>query len=118
MNELDKGHRYELANLGTPDGSYPEGTSVVVLQFYKDAAIHGGRSVQGPSTQEVLRACIARVKALEEEKPCRINAQIIFHLRAAIAGFEQRALMRSVEKGCFVEEWPVNSHGHLFTGEF
>jgi hypothetical protein len=105
MRAIDPGHLYELDNLKNPGYSQ--------LQFYKDAELHEGDGWEGPSTQEVIRACIDRVKVLNEEKPWEGNELIIAHLRSALIGFEIRALERAVEKGEAVEAWPVNGLGHL-----
>lgn len=106
MRVIDPGHVYEL------DCLKDEGT--VRLQFYKDPEIHHGVHMGGPSTQEVIRACIERVQSLDKEKPWDGNQGIITHLRMALIGFEIRALERAVEKGEAVELLPVNSRGHLF----
>lgn len=105
MKELDPGHRYALANL--------RGSGVTVLQFFKDAALHDGDGADGPSTQEVLRACIARVKSLNSERPWDGNAAIVDHLRMAIALFEARALLRKTEKGLPIECLPTAADGHI-----
>jgi hypothetical protein len=106
MRVLDPGHRYALANL--------EGDGETTLQFMKDPALHNGSGYAGPSCQEVLRAVIDRVKELDRERPWAGNADIIYDLRHAIAGFEARALIRHVEKeGLAIERLPVAADGHL-----
>lgn len=105
MRVLDPGHTYEL------DCLKDEGT--ILLGFYKDPEIHYGVHASGPSTQEVIRACIDRVQALDKEKPWPGNSEIIRHLRMALVGFEIRALERAVENNEPVELWPVNARGHL-----
>lgn len=105
MRELTKGHIYELDNLKTG------GTTQ--LGFYMDPALHDGIGLHGPSTQEVIRACIARVIALDEEKPHPFNAQIIEHLRKSIALFEVRALLLHIEEGFPIETLPTNTKGHI-----
>lgn len=105
MRELVTGHRYALRNLKS-DGE-------TILQFYQDPDLHDGVGEDGPSTQEVIRACIARVKALDAEKPWAGNAEIIRCLRLAIAGFEARAMYRSAEKDEQIEVWPVGDDGHI-----
>lgn len=104
MREVDKGHVYALSNL--------KGPGETRLTFYKDEDIHGlGQT--GPSTQEVLRACIARTKALDSEQPWEGNARIIEHLRMAIVEFEYRALIRRVQKGDSIEDLPTHPNGHI-----
>jgi len=105
MRVLDPGHHFEL------DCLKDEGT--VSLQFHKDPEIHDGWHRVGPSTQEVIRACISRVQTLNDEKLWEGNIKIIYHLRMALIGFEMRALERAVEKNEPVELWPVNTRGHL-----
>lgn len=106
MRVLDPGHRYALDNLET-DGE-------TVLQFYKDPALHDGDGYSGPSCQEVLRAVIDRVQALDAERQWEGNAAIIYDLRHAIAGFEARAMLRRVEKdGLAIERLPLARDGHL-----
>jgi hypothetical protein len=103
---LDPGHRYALDNLETGGET--------VIQFYKDAVLHGGDGYPGPSCQEYLRAIIDRVEELDRERPWEGNATIIYDLRHAIAGFEARAMLRHVEKdGLAIERQPVAADGHL-----
>lgn len=104
MKVIKPGHRYELANLKTPGAS--------TLQFYQDGRIHG-ETVDGPSTQEVLRACIERVQSLDAEKPWSRNEEITAHLRRAILLFEIRALERKVERGFAIERLPTGEDGHI-----
>lgn len=107
MKEKILGHTYELDNLKS-DG-------ITELRFYRDPKLHDGRSQRGPSTQEVIRACIARVKALDEEAPAPENREILNSLRRAIIFFEVRALRRSLEKAVFgVETLSTGDDGHVF----
>jgi hypothetical protein len=106
MRVLDPGHRYALQNLNTEEE--------MILQFYKDPALHDGDGYAGPSCQEVLRAVIDRVKHLDREKPDVENGHILQALRMAIAGFEARAIRRRVEKdGLPIERIAVDTDGHL-----
>lgn len=105
MRVIDPGHRYELDNL--------KDETISILQFYKDPELHEGEGAAGPSTQEVIRACINRVQSLNIEKPWKGNEEIIFHLRMALIGFEARALKSDVEKNVPVELYPVNERGHI-----
>lgn len=106
MRVIDPGHRYALQNL--------ESEGETTLQFMKDPALHDGDGCAGPSCQEVLRAVIDRVQELDRERPWVGNAQIIYDLRHAIAGFEARALIRRVEKdGLAIEQQPIAADGHL-----
>ncbi len=106
MQVVDPGHRYLLDNLET-GGTTP-------LQFFKDPALHDGDGAVGPSCQEVIRAIIDRVQALDAERPWAGNADIIFHARMMIAGFEARALIRHVEKeGLAIERLSLAADGHI-----
>lgn len=108
MKELIRGHSYMLDNLKDPGKT--------ALEFYMDPDFHNGDHLKGPSTQEVLRACIARVKALDQEKPAPENKDIIHHLRQAIIGHEVRALRVALEQGDYDVEWlTTNENGHVFT---
>lgn len=105
MRELIPGHRYELDNLQT------EGKTR--LQFRMDPEFHEGMELWGPSTQEVIRVCIARVKHLNHERRWWGNRIILYHLRMAIIWFEIRALIRRVQKGQAVENLDTFDNGHL-----
>lgn len=106
MRVLDPGHRYELDDL--------ESDTKTVLQFMKDPRLHNGSGYNGPSCQEVIRALIDRVQELNRERPWAGNADIIYDLRHALAGFEARAVIRHVEKeGLAIERLPVAADGHL-----
>jgi len=109
MQEKIKGHTYELENLKSSGFSE--------LKFFMDPRLHNGRHQEGPSTQEVIRACIAKVNSLNEEKSHSVNSEIVLHLRKAIALFEIRALELSVAKGMEIEKIPTNSKGHIWTDE-
>lgn len=106
MREVQRGHIYALDNLKGPGES--------TLQFYRCPLIHK-EGHPGPSTQEVIRACIARVKSLHSEKPHPVNVEILQHLRIAITLFESRALQVAAHKGTEIESIPVNSLGHVWT---
>lgn len=106
MKELIKGHSYQLDNL--------RGPGTTDLDFFMDPDLHNGQRQEGPSMQEVLRAIIARIKALDEEQPFELNKEAIQHGRAMIAIFEARVLIRKVEKGQLdPEDLPVGEDGHF-----
>ena len=108
MRVVKAGHLYALKCLK----SWKE----VYLQFHQDGAIHGGETIDGPSTQEVIRVCIDRVRYLDSEIPWVGNADIIRHLQCAISGFEARAILRQTEKGQLkIEELPLGDNGHIIT---
>lgn len=91
MDEIIKGHLMRLRNL--------KGSGTTDMPFYMDPALHDGQSQEGPSTQEYMRGVIARIKALDDEKPHYVNALLIRHARWMIKLFETRALERKFEKG-------------------
>lgn len=106
MRVLVPGHRYALQNL--------EDDGETILQFMMDPKLHNGEGAVGPSCQEVIRALIDRVQTLDAEKHWEGNAQIIYDLRHALAGFEARALIRRVEKDDLpIEALPVETDGHI-----
>lgn len=106
MKVLDPGHLYELDDL--------KAETKTILQFSKDPLLHDGDGYPGPSCQEVLRAIIDRVQTLDNEKHWSGNADIIFHARMMIAGFEARAIIRQVEKeGLPIELLPLAPNGHI-----
>ena len=105
MRELFPGHRFALQNLNTPGET--------ILQFYQDPEIHG-MGAEGPSTQEVMRAVIARVRKLDDERPWPGNAEIMSRAQEIIALFEMRALWYKVVRGeIAIENLPVGPDGHL-----
>ena len=107
MIEDYKGHTYRLSNL--------KSKGFQTLQFYQDAERHPAKD--GTSCQEVIRALIARVSFLEEERHWFGNQLIIGFLRKALCLFEMRALQRKVEKGAQIELWPTYEDGHIYPWE-
>lgn len=106
MEVLDPGHKYLLDNL--------ESETKTEIQFMKDPRLHDGKGWDGPTCQELLRAIIHRVQELDKEKHWSGNADIIFHGRMMIAGFEARAILRHVEKeGLEIELLPLAPDGHI-----
>lgn len=105
MRVIDPGSTYELANL--------KGDGTSLFRFYKDPEIHGSGHA-GPSTQEVMRVVIDRIKTLESEKPHWVNEMLIQRGREMIALFEVRALVEKVVKGRLdIESLPVGADGHI-----
>jgi hypothetical protein len=109
MEVVVKGHTYKLTNL-----HYKGFTT---LNFYKDPSINEGGVALGTNCQEVIRALIDRVEFLDGQKPWSGNQDIIAHLRAALALFEARAIIRKVEKGLSIEKLPVSTDGHLIIAQ-
>lgn len=105
MKELTPGHVYLL--------NYLKGGGSETFCFYMDEEIHG-RALNGPSTQEVIRMCIARVKHLDTEKHWWGNRWIVAFLRASIFLFEIRALFRKAEKAGGIEHLKTRKDGHVY----
>jgi hypothetical protein len=104
MKSLYPGHLYSLDHL--------DGYGKTLLQFVQRPSLHEPK--EGVTNQEVLRAIIDRVKHLDSEVPWCGNAQIIYHLRMAIALHESRAIMRHVEKHDFaIEHAALGPDGHI-----
>jgi len=104
MKTIYRGHTYELDHL--------DGDGKTILQFVQRRPHHQPK--EGVTNQEVLRALIHRVKLLNEEAPWSGNAEILYHLRMALALHECRAILRHIEKdGLSVENLALNEEdGH------
>ncbi len=91
MKVIDKGHRYELQELGS---SYRQ-----TLKFIKRSggAIKYKDEHPGLQTQEVLRALIDRTKYLYDILPCHETEEALKHLRMSLYWYEARALRRKRE---------------------
>lgn len=91
MKEQDPGHLYHLDVLDGPPESH------VVLRFVKR---HGSKypgntnAYAGTNLQEVIRACIARIKYLNSQIPCEENTDILNNLRLCLWALESRAAKR------------------------
>lgn len=97
MIVVDPGHSYLLNLLDSGSCS----TSHSELVFVKRMGeIYPGNtsSHAGTNIQEVIRACIDRVKYLDNQIPCYENKSILLHLRLAIWWLELRAAMRHNRK--------------------
>lgn len=113
MKVLDPGHRYELDWLDVEPGLTAqalEGSGCADLIFVKregpgypgNVGRHAGTTIQ-----EVLRACIDRVKYLDAQIPDIYNQDVLDFLRLAIKRLEQRAAKRHHRR---LEDWdPSNS---------
>ena len=99
MKTLDKGYKFELINLRS--------VGCQILQFFKPGS-KNHEDVAGCSTEEVIRACISRVKFLGHQKNCPSNTEVIYHLRMAIYKLESQTIERKIEEGLeieFCETW-------------
>lgn len=104
MKVIESGHVYELDDL--------KSSTKTRFQFHMDPAIHG-KALDGPSSQEVLRMVIQRVKHLNAEQEWEGNDEILFHLRSAITLFECRAMMKKAEGSFPIEDAPLDQDGHI-----
>lgn len=108
MRAIYPGHVYELDHLDGDGKSH--------LHFVQRLPLH--TPSEGVTNQEVLRAIIDRVKHLDGEVPWSGNANIIYHLRMAIALHEARAIERHIEKHDFsIEFAALGPDGHLKLAE-
>lgn len=94
MIEVDPGHVYELDTYdATVDGATE--TLVFVKRCDPPEKYPGNENAHpGTNLQEVLRACVARVKYLNQQIPDSSNALVLDALRRAIFYLEVRAARR------------------------
>lgn len=89
MTVIDPGHRYALARLDDL------GDQELVFVKREGPGYPGNvGQYAGTNLQEVLRACIDRVKYLEGQIPHMTNQLVLAHLRDAIQWLELRAAQR------------------------
>lgn len=92
MKVLDPGHFYECAQLDNGPFDLPN-----FLRFVKRiGGDYPGNTnhYAGTTLQEVLRACIDRVKYLNQQLPDHRNEMVLINLRRAIYALEIRAAER------------------------
>lgn len=107
MRVIDPGHQYQLTFL---DGK-PEWVVADVLTFIKRMGSgYPGNTSEHPGTtlQEVLRACIDRVKYLDKQIPDIRNRDVISHLRTSIWLLEVRAAERHGRLDPFMTDIEIN----------
>lgn len=90
MKEIDRGHIYELTQLGG-------GTQTLTFVKRSGGAITYPEEWPGVQTQEVIRALIARTKYLDEVLPCVETKDALWHLRMILFMYEVRAYRRKQE---------------------
>jgi len=111
MVVIDDGHKYKLKNNGVNMGS-----SSSELTFFKDEDIHG-TGYDGTTVQEVLRACIDRVKYIDANCPddtIKKTDAILHHLRSALCEFEIRHIERCLAAGYPIENVKTSGDGDHF----
>jgi hypothetical protein len=91
MKVVEVGHIYELDNI---DAKNPEDKTQRLVFVNREDKPHPGTQVQ-----EVLRALIDRTRHCDNCLPHRVNDEIIYHFRKALALHEARAIERQVDKG-------------------
>lgn len=97
MKVLDPGHEYELDWLDGQPGEYEDGFKPNQLIFVKrEGEVYPGNVGYHPGTtlQEILRACIDRVKYLDGQIHDELNVWVLKDLRHAIMLLELRAARR------------------------
>jgi hypothetical protein len=103
MRVIQRGHRYSLDHVGGKEHSE--------IQFQNKEP---GQECEGVTTQEILRVLIDRTHYCNNCLPHRVNEQIIWYFRMAIALHEARALEQKVAKGEIKPEFePLGPDGHL-----
>lgn len=97
MKILDPGHVYELDNLDDPDNEAPKNLLYFVKREGSDypgnCSHHAGTNIQ-----EVLRACIDRIKYLNKQIHCAENDLVLLCFREALYFLERRAAERHGRK--------------------
>jgi hypothetical protein len=88
MQVIMQGHIYDLNHVG--------GKNQTRIQFVNKEP---GTECEGVTTQEILRMLIDRTHYCHNCLPHRVNAEIIWHFRQALALHEARAIERKVAKG-------------------
>lgn len=91
MKTLDKGHVYELNQLGG-------GAQALTFVKRSGGAVCYEKEWPGVQTQEVLRALIERTKYLDTILPCIETKDAMQYLRMALFMYEVRAWRRKQEK--------------------
>lgn len=131
MKVIDPGHIYELDWLDGPPGLGFSHSSNAVDESLKESRLifvkregelkYPGNIGHYPGTnlQEVLRACIDRVKYLDKQVHDGRNENVIKNLRHAIWYLEQRAASRhdrelEIPAGSYIENLPTcKKCGHI-----
>jgi len=111
MKVLDAGHKYLLKC----NGLKPDACSIELV-FFKDPKIHE-IGYDGTTIQEVLRACIDRVKFFDlncSDNTMKITDDLLNHLRSALALLEKRHIDRWVQLGYLIEDIELNGANDHF----
>lgn len=102
MKILDPGHVFQLDQLDSTPGGAPS-----ILSFVKRVGDHypGNHAPArpGPTTQEVLRALIARTKYVDAQIPSRHNERAVGLMREALHELELRAASERGEIDAYKE---------------
>jgi hypothetical protein len=120
MKVLDPGHEYRLSTIDDPYG-----VETIALRFVKREGEGYPGNVghySGTIIQEALRACIDRLKYVNNQIPDDRNIDVAHHLRCALFLLEDRAAERHGKnlgedvKIVGIENLPVGKNGHLLAG--
>lgn len=114
MKVVKRGHIYLLDTLKPhPDFQEGEPDRLEVHFVNKEP----GQEECGVTTQEILRMLIDRTHYCHNCLPHRVNEEIIWHFRMAIALHEARAIEQQVAKGEFRPELvTLQQNGHFAFG--
>lgn len=91
MTVIDPGHKYSLNLL---DAKWNTHSDLIFVKRQGQNYPDNKSSHAGTNLQEVIRACIDRVKYLDNQIPCTENKNILLHLRHIIWQLELRAAVR------------------------
>lgn len=100
MRVIDPGHTFALDWLDGSVTTVRPSTGVPAVNTLTFVKREGERypgnvgHYPGTNLQEVLRACISRVKYLDKQLPHEGNMEVLFHLRKAMMELELRAAER------------------------
>lgn len=115
MKVIDSGHKYALLTI---DGERQQTLTFVKRHDPERSERFPGNteSYQGTILQSVLRACVDRVRYLNNQIPCAENPQIIERLEKCIYFLEIRAARRhgvrspTIEEACSAPMCPKCGH--------
>ena len=95
MRIIDPGHVYQLDKLDREPGRDDHLASLTFVRRVGDKYPgNEGEPRAGVTTQEVLRALVARTIYVDRQVPCGKNLEVLRHLREAIRALEVRAADR------------------------
>lgn len=87
MKVIEPGHIYEVSHNGA------KGSQVVTF-----INTNSGQEHPGAISQEFVRVLIDRLKFKDGQVQCIENADLLYHLRMVLVGYEGRAYRRKLDK--------------------